>query len=378
MSSPPIYLDHNATTPLDPRVADAMAPYLRDHFGNPSSSHAFGRAAREAVNTARAQVAGLIGAHPDEVIFTSGGSEADNMAVFGTAEARQDQGRHVITTAVEHPAVLEPCRVLEHRGWGLTVLPVDAVGRVDPADVAAALRPDTVLVSVMHANNEVGTIEPLAEVAALCRAHGAWLHSDAAQSVGKVPVNVDALGVDLLTVAGHKLYGPKGIGALYVRRGRTPARFIHGAGHEAGRRAGTENVLAIVGLGKAAQLAAEQLADDMAHARALRDRLRDGLGAAVPGIHINGDLQDGLPNTLSVALPGARAADLLRELGDRLAASPGAACHADGVAVSGVLTAMGVSPDRALGTVRFSVGRATTDGEIDRAVALVAAALRPG
>lgn len=375
MPTLPIYLDHNATTPVDPRVADAMAPYLRDHFGNPSSSHAHGRAARQAVDAARQHVATLLGAHADEVVFTGGGSEADNMAIFGVAEARQDQGRHLITTAVEHPAVLEPCRVLERRGWQVTVLPVDAVGRIDPAAVRQALRPDTVLVSVMHANNEVGTLEPLAEVADLCREHGAWLHADAAQSVGKVRVDVDRLGVDLLTVAGHKLYGPKGVGALYIRRGRTVARFIHGAGHEAGRRAGTENVLAIVGLGEAARLAHGQLASDMDHSRTLRDRLLTRLREHLGDLTTHGDRDHGLPNTLSVALPGVRAADLLRELGDRVAASPGAACHADGVVASAVLTAMQVPLELALGTVRFSVGRFTTEAEVDTAAALVAEAV---
>lgn len=375
MPTLPIYLDHNATTPVDPRVADAMAPFLRDHFGNPSSSHAHGRVARQAVDTAREHVANLLGARPGEVVFTGGGSEADNMAIFGVAEARQDRGRHLITTAVEHPAVLEPCRALERRGWEVTVLPVDAVGRIDPAAVGQALRPDTVLVSVMHANNEVGTLEPLAEVAALCRQHGAWLHADAAQSVGKVPVDVDALGVDLLTVAGHKFYGPKGVGALYIRRGRTVARFIHGAGHEGGRRAGTENVLAIVGLGEAARLARGQLATDMDHSRALRDRLLAGLRQHLGELTTHGDRDLGLPNTLSVALPGVRAADLLRELGDRVAASPGAACHADGVVASAVLSAMQVPLELAVGTVRFSVGRFTTEAEVDTAAALVAEAV---
>ncbi|MEZ4386261.1 MAG: cysteine desulfurase family protein [Candidatus Krumholzibacteriia bacterium] len=378
MPEQPIYLDHNATTPLDPRVADAMAPFLRDHFGNPSSSHAAGRRAREAVERARAQVADLLGAEPDEIVFTSGGSESDNMAVFGVAEARRERGRHLVTSAVEHPAVLEPCRVLERRGWELAVLPVDGRGRVDPEVLAQALRPDTVLVSLMHANNEVGTLQPVRSAAEACRARGVWLHTDAAQSVGKVPVRVDDLGVDLLTLAGHKLYGPKGVGALYIRRGRGIARFLHGAGHEAGRRAGTENVLAIVGLGEAARLAGMHLQDGMARSRALRDRLLGALRARLGELPAHGDLVDGLPNTLSVALPGVRAADLLRDLGDLVAASPGAACHADGVVASSVLAAMKVPADLAAGTVRFSVGRFTTEDEVDRAAALVAAAVRDG
>jgi len=370
-----IDLDHNATTPIDPAVADAMAPFLRGHHGNPSSSHAAGQRARAAVAAARAQVAALIGADPAEIVLLGGGSEADNLAVFGVAYAREAAGRHVITTAVEHPAVLAPCRELERRGWSLTVLPVDRQGRVAPADVAAALRPDTVLVSVMHANNEVGTIEPVAEIAALCREHGAWLHSDAAQSVGKIPVDVGALGVDLLTLAGHKFHGPKGVGALYVRRGRTVAPLIHGAGHEAGRRAGTENTLAIVGLGAAAELARTRLADGPRRLRALRDRLHAELAARVEGLHIHGDPDGGLPNTLSAAFPSIDAAALVARIGDRVAASPGAACHADGVALSSVLQAMGVPPALAMGTVRFSVGHASTPQEMDAAAAIVADAV---
>ncbi len=375
MSQDPIYLDHNATTPIDPAVADAMLPYLREEFGNPSSSHAPGRRARAALEAARTEVAALIGARPQDVIFTGGGSEANNLAILGVAERRADHGRHLITSAVEHPAVLEPCRVLERRGWELTVLPVDAVGRVDSAAVAAAIRPDTVLVSVMHANNEVGTIQPLDDIATSCREHGAWLHTDAAQSVGKIPVDVDALGCDLLTVAGHKLYGPKGVGALFMRPGREPVRQIHGAGHEAGRRAGTENVLAIVGLGEAARLAAGRLDRDMAHARQLRDRLLAGLTARLGELRVNGDPDRGLPGTLSVCFGGVDAARLLETIGDRVAASAGAACHADGVDLSSVLAAMRVPPDQAMGTVRFSVGRGTTAADVDRAVGIVSEAV---
>ncbi|MBD3221665.1 aminotransferase class V-fold PLP-dependent enzyme [bacterium] len=378
MTTEPIYLDHNATTPVAPEVADAMEPFLRDHFGNPSSSHALGRRARAAVDEARAEVARLIGATPDEIVFTSGGSEADNMAVFGVVAARAPGRRGVVTSAVEHPAVLEPCRVLERQGTPLTVLGVDPAGRLDLAAAADAIGPGTALVSVMHANNEVGTIQPIAELAELCRDRGAWLHTDAAQSVGKVPVDVETLGVDLLTVAAHKLYGPKGIGALYVRRGHEIPRLIHGAGHERGRRAGTENVLAIVGLGAAARLARAELDDRVAHARAMRDRLRARLGERFGDLVVHGDPERGLPNTLSVALPGVRAADLLAALGDQVAASPGAACHADGIAVSSVLTAMDVPLDVATGTVRLSVGRTTTGTDVDRAAAVIAAAVEAG
>jgi cysteine desulfurase len=375
MTTEPIYLDHNATTPVAPEVADAMEPFLQDHSGNPSSSHALGRRARAAVDEARAEVAGLIGATPDEIVFTSGGSEADNMAVFGVVAARAP-GRHgVVTSAVEHPAVLEPCRFLERRGTPLTVLPVDRMGRIDLVAATEAIGPDTALVSVMHANNEVGTIQPIAELAGLCRDRGAWLHTDAAQSVGKVPVDVETLGADLLTLAAHKLYGPKGIGALYIRRGREIPPLIHGAGHERGRRAGTENVLAIVGLGAAARLAGAGLDERMVHARTMRDRLRARLADRLGDLTVHGDPDRGLPNTLSVALPGVRAADLLAALGDQVAASPGAACHADGVAVSSVLAAMDVPPDVAAGTVRLSVGRTTTETDVDRAAALIVEAV---
>jgi cysteine desulfurase len=370
-----IYLDHNATTPVDPAVATVMRPYLEQEFGNPSSSHAAGRRARRAVQDARGHLATLLGARPGELVFTSGGSEANNLALFGVAWQRRDRGRHLITTAVEHPAVLEPCRELQRRGWELTVVPADGHGRVDPAAVAAAIRPDTVLASVMHANNEVGTIEPVAEIAAICRAHDVWLHTDAAQTVGKIPTRVDDLGADLLTVAGHKLYGPKGVGALYLRGGREVAPMILGAGHEGGRRAGTENVLQIVGLGEAARLAAARLDRDTAHARELRDRLLAGLTARLGPLPVHGDPDGGLPGTLSVSFPGVDAATLVARLGDRVAASPGAACHADGVQVSSVLTAMGVSPEVAAGTVRFSTGRANTAAQIDTAVELVAAAV---
>jgi cysteine desulfurase len=273
MTTGPVYLDFNATTPIDPAVAEAMLPYLHGHFGNPSSSHAYGLEARSAVETARRQVAGLIGARPEEIVFTSGGSESNNMAIFGVARSQRQRGRHIITSAVEHPAVIEPCRALQEQGFRLTVLPVDARGRVDPRDVERAIEPGTILISIMHANNEVGTIQPIAEIASLARQHDIAFHTDAAQTVGKIPVDVEALGVDLLTIAGHKLYAPKGIGALYLRTGHDLPRLIHGAAHEGGRRAGTESVLLIVGLGRACELAAARLAATMEQTRQLRDRL---------------------------------------------------------------------------------------------------------
>lgn len=364
--SQPIYLDYNATTPIAGEVAAAMRPYLEGHFGNPSSSHRYGIEARRAVERARRQAAELIGAEPDEIVFTSGGSEANNTAILGTARALRDRGRHIVTSSIEHPAVTEVCRFLEAEGWRVTWLPVDAEGRVDPAALERALAPDTVLVTIMHANNEVGTIQPIAEIARRARARGVRVHTDAAQSAGKIPVRVDALGVDLLSIAGHKLYAPKGVGALYVRRGTALAKMIHGASHEQDRRAGTENVLEIVGLGAAAEIAARELDRHAAHMRSMRDRLQQALVTRVPDLHRNGAAEERLPNTLSVSFPGLEANTILDEL-DEVAASAGAACHADQITVSHVLTAMGVPERIAMGTIRLSVGRETTPEEIDQA-----------
>ncbi|HZU05829.1 MAG TPA: cysteine desulfurase family protein [Chloroflexota bacterium] len=379
-TSASIYLDYNATTPLDPAVLAAMRPYLETHFGNPSSSHVYGATARAGVETARAQVAALLGCAPDEVVFTGGGSESDNLALLGVALAHRDRGDHIVTTQIEHPAVLETCRYLERRfGFRVTYLPVDGQGQVDPAAVEAALTPRTLLVSVMHANNETGVLQPVAAIAALARRHGVLVHTDAAQSVGKVPVDVAELGVDLLTVAGHKLYAPKGVGALYVRRGTVLDPLIHGAGHEGGRRAGTENVAGIVGLGAACAVARERLAVDLPRLTALRDRLGAALLAA--GWVLNGHPTARLPNTLNVSLEGAEGEEVLRRA-PSVAASTGAACHSGQLEPSAVLLAMGLSRARALGAVRLSLGRWTTEAEVDRAAeALVAAgraALRTG
>jgi cysteine desulfurase len=368
----PIYLDYNATTPLDPAVLAAMRPYLEQHFGNPSSSHAYGQAARAGVVAARAQVAALLGCAPDEVVFTGGGSEADNLALIGVALAHRARGDHLVTTQIEHPAVLETCRYLERRlGFRVTYLPVDAQGQVDPAAVEAALTPRTLLVSVMHANNETGVLQPIAAIAAIARRHGVLVHTDAAQSVGKVPVNVDALGVDLLAVAGHKLYAPKGVGVLYVRRGTVLDPLIHGAGHEGGRRAGTENVASIVGLGAACAVASERLAADLPRLTALRDRLERQLTAA--GWVRNGHPTARLPNTLNISLEGALGDDVLARA-PAVAASTGAACHSGEPEPSAVLLAMGLSRRRALGAVRLSLGRWTTEAEVDRAAAALVAA----
>jgi cysteine desulfurase len=366
----PIYLDINATTPIDPRVADAMLPYLREHFGNPSSGHAYGVATRRAVEAARAQVAALLGCAVDEVIFTSGGSESNNTAIKGVAAAYRDRGNHVVTSAVEHPAVIEVCRYLEGQGFRVTYVEVDGAGRVDPADVEKAITTGTILVTIMHANNEVGTIQPIAEIAAIARTRGVLVHSDCAQSVGKIPVSVAELGVDLLSLAGHKLYAPKGIGALYVRAGVKLEKLMHGADHEMNQRAGTENVLEIVGLGKACELVAkEQGAQD--HLRRLRDRLEQGIRERIPAAHVHGHPEHRLPNTCSIAFPGLEANTILAEL-DGVAASAGAACHADHVDVSAVLQAMHVPVEVAMGTIRLSVGRFTTEEEIDRAIEAIA------
>jgi len=367
-----IYLDHNATTPIAPEVVAVIRPYLERQFGNPSSAHAYGTAASAAVDRARAQVAGLLGAEPDTVTFTGSGSEADTLAIIGVALARLGERDHVVRSAVEHPAVIAACRYLERRfSFRVTVVPVDAYGLVDPDDVRRALEPGTALVSVMHANNEVGTIQPIAEVAAVAREHGVLVHTDAAQSVGKVRVDVDELGVDLLTVVGHKMYAPKGIGALYVRPATRIDSVIHGAGHEHGLRAGTENVPYIAGLGAAATLGARRLA---AGAHLDMQRLRDRLHAALPDVSLNGHPERRLPNTLNVSFPGVDGEALLART-PSIAASTGSACHSGGTDPSAVLMAMGFDERRALGAVRLSLGYETTEAEVDAAAAALADAL---
>jgi cysteine desulfurase len=364
----PIYLDYNATTPLDPEVVAAMLPYLEQHFGNPSSSHTYGHAAKEAHEQARARVAALLGCAPDEVIFTSGGSESDNQAIKGIAFARQEQGNHIITSQIEHPAVLNTCRYLETRhGFEVTYLPVDKDGLVDPASLEAAITARTILITLMHANNEVGTLEPLIEIGGVARRYGIAFHTDAAQSVGKVRVDVEELGVDLLTIAGHKLYAPKGVGALYIRRGTALEPLIHGAGHEGGRRAGTENVPYAVALGRACALAREQLAGQTERWLSLRERLLNGLVARVGPVKMNGHPERRLPNTLNICVPGVVGEEVLARTPE-VAASTGSACHAGLTEPSSVLLAMGIEPSLALGALRLSLGRWTTAEEIDRAV----------
>jgi cysteine desulfurase len=367
-----IYLDYNATTPIDPRVADAMMPYVREHFGNPSSSHAYGVAARKAVDRARRQVAALLGCEVHEVIFTSGGSESNNHAIKGAAHAHRSRGNHIITSSVEHPAVTEVLKFLEGEGYRVTYLPVDDCGLVDPARVEDAITPATILITIMHANNEVGTVEPVREIAKIARGRGILTHTDCAQSAGKIPVTVGDLGVDLLSIAGHKLYAPKGVGALYVRSGVNLEKQIHGADHEMNRRAGTENVIEIVGLGEACAIVTESLESHAEHMLALRERLEAGLMERFPGVRVNGHPERRLPNTLSVSFRGLEANTILSEL-TGVAASAGAACHSDRVEVSSVLEAMGVPLEYAMGTVRFSVGRFTSAEEVDRALEEIAA-----
>jgi cysteine desulfurase len=368
-----IYLDYNASTPVDPAVREAMLPYLGELHGNPSSSHPMGRRVKQAVETARAQVAGMLGADPSEIVFTSGGTEANNHVIKGVAFAMKDRGRHIITSAIEHPAVINPCRYLERIGYQVTYVPVDATGRVDPAVVIHEIRADTILISIMHANNEVGTVEPISEIAAAARRRSVFVHTDAAQSCGKIATNVGELGVDFLSVAGHKLYAPQGVGALYLRRGLTIEPFLHGAGHEEGRRAGTEAVPAIVGLGTAAELAARSVDDP--RVRQLRDRLHGGLDRACGDVVVLlGHPEQRLPNTLAVGFLGKIGADLLAACPD-ICASTGAACHSDRRKRSAVLEAMNVPEEVAFGAIRLSVGRFTTESEIDAAIKQIAAAV---
>ena len=361
-SAPPIYLDHNASTPIDPVVAAAMQPFVTGAFGNPSSGHWAGAPAKVALETARGHVAALLGCTEDEVVFTSGGSEANNLALKGLFFARKHTGEHIVTTQVEHPAVLSPCRFLERLGATVTYLPVDRTGQVDPDAVRRAITPRTILISVMHANNEVGTIQPIEAIGRVARERGIAFHTDAAQSVGKIPTAVDSLGVDLLTIAGHKLYAPKGVGALYVRRGVELEPLIHGAGHEHGRRAGTESALLAVGLGAACVLARDLA--PMARVRSLRDRFWEGLQHRFgDSVVLNGHPQHRLPNTLNVSFVGQVGTEILRRL-DGVAASTGSACHTGRIELSPVLQAMQVPPEVGMGAVRFSLGRQTTDEEV--------------
>lgn len=361
-----IYLDYNASTPIAHEALEAMRPFLTQHYGNPSSPHWAGIPAKDAVERARAQVAVLLDCDPTEVVFTSGGSESNNHALKGVFFAHREHGDHIITTTVEHPATLAPCRFLERLGAKITLLPVDRFGRVDPDDVRRAISSRTILISVMHANNEVGTIQPIAEIAAIAHEAGVLFHTDAAQSVGKIPTRVDTLGVDLLSLAGHKLYAPKGIGALYIRKGTCIEPFIHGAGHESGRRAGTENVLLAVALGTACEVVAGWI--DAPQIKDLRDRFWDQLQETFgPKVSLNGHPTQRLSNTLNVNFAGLIGAEILDRM-PQVAASTGSACHAGSVTLSPVLAAMGVSVKEGMGAIRFSLGRATTWKELDEVI----------
>jgi cysteine desulfurase len=384
----PIYLDYNATTPLDPAVIEAMLPYLREHYGNPSSTHVLGRRTHEAVETARQQCAALLGAKAEEIVFTSGGSEASNLALKGTVFHRVGRGileagisglflrgrlAHIVTSAIEHPATAATCAFLRRLGCRITTVPVDRDGLVDPDNVRKAIARPTTLVSIMHSNNEVGTLQPIREIATLCKERNILLHTDAAQSLGKVAVDVNELGVHLLSVAGHKLYAPKGVGLLYARQGVALEPLIHGAGHESGRRAGTENVPYFVALGKACEIAQKSLPQATERLRQLRDRLWDRLRAKFgERVILNGHPERRLPNTLNVNFIGHVGSELLEKTPE-IAASTGSACHEGKISQSPVLCAMGVPPEIGRGAVRLTVGRFTTEDEIDRAVDVLAA-----
>jgi len=358
-----IYLDYNASTPIDPVVSAAMRPFLQDHYGNPSSQHWASVGAKAAIETARGQVAALLGCHDDEIVFTSGGSEANNLALKGAFFALRDKGDHIITTRIEHPSIIEPCRLLARLGAQVTYLPVDRTGRIDPGDLRQAITPRTILISIMHANNEVGTIEPIEDCARIAHEHAILFHTDAAQSVGKISTDVNELGVDLLSIAGHKVYAPKGVGALFVRRGVRLEPVIHGAAHETGRRAGTESALLAVGLGKACELALDLASMD--RVRTLRDHFWQELAQRFGNrIALNGHPTRRLPNTLNASFVGQIGTEILARL-DGVAATTGSACHSGHIELSPVLEAMRVAPEVGMGAVRFSLGRTTTRNEVD-------------
>jgi cysteine desulfurase len=373
-----VYLDHNATTPVEPVVLDALLPYLSDDYGNASSIHTFGQKARAAVETAREQVAELIGARPQEVVFTSGGTEADNHAIFGIVEAASGASKHVITPAIEHEAVLNTCQALEANGVPVTYLAVDREGRIDLDELRDVLRshPETCLMTIMHANNELGTIQPIEEIGRIAAEADVYLHTDAVQSAGKVPIDVNSMGVDLLSLSGHKLYAPKGIGALYVRGGTRLQQLLYGGHHQRGFRPGTENVPGIVGFGKAAEIARRALAEDAARISPLRDKLEKGLLERVGDCHVNGSCPPRTPNTTNITFPGIEGEALVIALDlQGLACSTGAACSSGAVEPSHVLTAIGLSSEEARATLRFSLGRHTTAAEIDFALQVVPAAV---
>ena len=362
-----VYLDHSATTPVDLEVAALMMTYYTEKYGNPSSVHSFGREAKQALEEARKQVAELIGANPSEVTFTSGGTEADNLAILGTAEAQRKKGKHIITSCIEHHAVLETCEYLEKNGFDLTVIPADEEGILSVEDVRKAIRPDTILISVMHANNEVGSIQPVAEIGKLAKEHGITFHVDAVQSLGKIPIDVNEMNVDLLTVSSHKIYGPKGVGALYIRKGVRVVPLVHGGGQEKKRRSGTENTPGIIGFGKACQLAGQRMAEDAEHHTKLRDKLINGILQSIDHVKVNGPMGDKrLPNNVNVSIRFVEGESLLLSL-DMLgiSASSGSACTSGSLDPSHVLLAMGLVHEIAHGSLRFTLGRQNTEEEIE-------------
>jgi cysteine desulfurase len=369
-----VYLDNNATTPLAPEVFEAMKPYWLEDYGNASSIHWYGQRAKAAMETAREQVARLLNARPGEIVFTSGGTEADNAALVGVVEAARAETKHIITTAIEHHAVLHTAQALEKRGVSVTYVRVGSSGVVDPADIARAIRPETVLISVMHANNELGTIQPLEEIGRLARQHDIYFHTDAVQSVGKIPVDVEKLDVDLLSLSAHKLYGPKGVGALYIRKGTVLRPLLHGGHHERDRRPGTENVPGIVGLGKAAELAQGLMAEDATRLANLRDRLEESLLSRVPLVTVNGDRQRRLPATSNLSFDFIEGEGFVIAMDLRgIACSTGAACSSGSLEPSHVLSAIGKTPGQARASIRFSLGRFNTPEDIDYALEIVPA-----
>jgi cysteine desulfurase len=361
-----IYLDHAATTPADKRVVEAMLPYFTEKFGNPSSVHSFSREAKDAVNSVRESIALFIGAEPDEIIFTSGGTESDNMAIKGVAWGRRDKGDHIITTRIEHHAVLESCRFLERQGFRITYLPVDKYGMVDPCDVEKAITGRTILVTIMHANNEIGTIQPIREIGSIAKERGVYFHVDAVQTAGHIPVNVDDLNVDLISSSAHKLYGPKGVGFLYMRKGTRMHSFMHGGEQEKGRRASTHNVPGIVGFGKAIELARQEMEEEIDLLTVLRDYLVKGILERVSQSSLNGHPEMRLPNNVNISMPYVESEFVLMSL-DRMgiACSAGSACTSTSLEPSHVLMALGLSPEAANGSLRFTMGRRTTKEEID-------------
>jgi len=362
-----IYLDYAATTPTHPEVVKAMLPYFTDAFGNPSSIHSLGQETKAAIEEARDKVARLIGARSEEIVFTSGGTEADNFAVKGVAYANRQRGNHIITTSIEHHAVLEPCKFLEGQGFEVTYLPIDKYGLVDPEDVRKAITDKTILISVMHANNEIGTIEPIPEIAKIAQRQEIYFHTDAVQTIGHIPVNVDALGVDLLSISAHKIYGPKGIGALYIRKGTRIVPFMHGGEQERGRRASTENVPAIVGFGKAVEIAESEMQDEMERLTSLRDELIRGLFERMEGIYLNGHPSQRLPSNVNISVEFVEGESMAISLDlDGIAASTGSACASNAIEASHVLLALGLPAWLCHGSLRLSLGRETTREDMER------------